>query len=120
MAVARTYAFSLTGVGEAEQVNGNFVTSDFFSQLGVNPVIGRSFSTGEDEVGAGAVALLGARTVATEVQWCARRFGEEHYSRLEVYTIVGVIPANFRLSVPGFRQTATYMCRLGNGAILCC
>jgi len=38
MALARRYAFSITGVGEAEQVNAALVSSDFFSVLGVNPV----------------------------------------------------------------------------------
>src|SRR5438874_13173021 len=50
IAIGRGYAFSLTGIGEAEQVKGEFVSSEFFSQLGVNPVVGRTFSTGEDEV----------------------------------------------------------------------
>src|SRR5438270_10538561 len=58
MAIARTYAFSLTGVGEAEQVNGGFVASDFFSQLAANPVIGRTFSTCADEVGCAPVGLI--------------------------------------------------------------
>src|ERR1700731_179158 len=30
LAVGRVYAFSLTGIGEAEQVGGEFVSSDFF------------------------------------------------------------------------------------------
>ena len=58
IAIARNNAFSLTGVGEAEQVNGEFVSSDFFPLLGVSPVVGRTFAAGEDEVGAGAVALI--------------------------------------------------------------
>ncbi len=33
MAVARSNAFSLTGTGEAEQVNGEFISSDFFTVL---------------------------------------------------------------------------------------
>ncbi len=58
MAVARPYAFSLTGTGEPEQVNAEFVTSDFFSLLGVTPVLGRSFATGEDEIGGPPLALV--------------------------------------------------------------
>jgi hypothetical protein len=38
IAIARRYAFSLTGAGEAEQVGGEFVSSDFFQILGVKPV----------------------------------------------------------------------------------
>src|SRR6266550_5518687 len=50
MAVWRSYAFSLTGVGEAEQVNGEFVSSDFFKILGAKPLLGRFFTPGEDEI----------------------------------------------------------------------
>src|ERR1700685_1844110 len=60
IALARTYAFSLTGVGEAEQVSGEFVSSDFFPVLGVKPIIGRTFTEDEEPVGAGPVALISA------------------------------------------------------------
>src|SRR5262249_50298625 len=52
MAVTRNVSFSLTGLGEAEQVRARFISSDFFPLLGVNPVIGRTFAPGEDEIGA--------------------------------------------------------------------
>src|ERR1700740_2716761 len=35
MAITRSYAFSLTGRGEAEQLRARFISSDFFSVLGV-------------------------------------------------------------------------------------
>jgi hypothetical protein len=50
MAIYRSYAFSLTGSGEPVQVSGEFVSSDLFPLLGVQPQIGRSFALGEDEV----------------------------------------------------------------------
>jgi predicted permease len=109
MAIARRYAFSLTGVGEAEQVNGNFVSSDFFSQLGVNPVIGRTFSTGDDEVGAGAMALISAGLWQRKFSAAPDILGKSITLDSKVYTIVGVIPANFRLSVPGFRDSDVYV-----------
>ena len=46
LAVARRYGFTLTGAGEAEQVRAEFVSSDFFSVLGVKPLIGRTFAPG--------------------------------------------------------------------------
>ena len=52
MAISAAIAFSLTGAGEAIQVNGEFVTSDYFSMLGVKPLLGRTFAPGEDEIGA--------------------------------------------------------------------
>src|SRR5690349_22599485 len=35
MAIHRGYAFSLTHSGEPEQINGEFITSDFFPVLGI-------------------------------------------------------------------------------------
>ncbi|HEU0368925.1 MAG TPA: ABC transporter permease, partial [Candidatus Acidoferrum sp.] len=60
MAISRGYAFSLTGVGEAEQVRARFISSDFFSIVGVNPVLGRTFAPGEDEIGAAPIVLITA------------------------------------------------------------
>src|SRR5690349_24704039 len=44
MAIERGYNFNLTRLGEAEQLNARFITSDFFKVLGVNPLIGRGFT----------------------------------------------------------------------------
>lgn len=109
IAMGRGYAFSLTGIGEAEQVKGEFVSSEFFSQLGVNPVIGRTFSTGEDEVGAGPVAMIGAGLWQRKFSAARDVFGKSITLDSKAYTIVGVIPANFHLTVPGFRECDVYV-----------
>ena len=109
VAVSRGYAFSLTGLGEAEQVRGRFISSDFFSILGVNPILGRAFTVGEDEIGAAPIALISAGL------W-DRKFG----SRQDVlgksitmdgrqYTVVGIIPANFDLLLKSFRTADVYV-----------
>src|SRR5205085_5327527 len=97
MAVQRGTSFILTGLGEAEQLDGLFVSSEFFRQLGVVPVIGRDFAPGEDRVGAAPIVMI------TSALW-NRKFG----SRQDVlgksltldgknYTIIGVVPTNFDL-----------------------
>src|SRR5262245_36961566 len=53
LAIARPYAFSLTGIGVAEQVQGEFISSDFFPLLGVKPMMGRTFTPEEERIGAG-------------------------------------------------------------------
>jgi predicted permease len=94
MAVWRSYAFSLTGTGDAEQINAHLVSSDFFPILGVKPILGRIFLPGEDEIGAAPIAVI------TDSLW-RRKFA----STREIlgkgitldgnsYTIVGVIPAS--------------------------
>src|SRR5579863_1833614 len=60
MAISRDNSFALTGSGEAEQLSAELTSSDFFSLLGVKPVIGRVFAPGEDEIGAAPVAIISA------------------------------------------------------------
>jgi len=44
MAVFFDRSFNLTGDGEPEEVTGQFVTTNLFSVLGSNPVLGRTFA----------------------------------------------------------------------------
>jgi predicted permease len=109
VAIARSYAFSLTGTGEAEQVGAEFVSSDFFPLLGVKPVTGRTFAQDEDQVGAGPVALISAGLWQRKFSSAPDILGKNIRLDAKDYTIIGVIPANFRLVIPGFRDTQVYV-----------
>src|ERR1700733_2145558 len=110
LAIARSYPFSLTGIGEAEQVAGEFVSSDFFSVLGVNPTIGRTFAPDEDRVGAGSpVALISAGLWRRKFSSAPDILGKSITLDAKDYTIVGVIPADFHLAIPGFRESLVYV-----------
>jgi len=93
IAVWRGYAFSLTGTGEAEQVNAQLVSSDFFPILGVKPLLGRSFLAGEDEIGAAPIAVISEglwrRKFASAPDILSKGITLDGNS----YSIVGVIPA---------------------------
>jgi putative ABC transport system permease protein len=64
----RSDNFNLTGSGEAERLHGHMISADFFSTLGLQPVLGRAFRPEEDQPGAAPVAILG------DALW-KRRFG---------------------------------------------
>ncbi|MGI8770686.1 MAG: ADOP family duplicated permease [Acidobacteriaceae bacterium] len=109
LAVSRGTGFILTGAGASEEVRGEFVSSDFFPVLGVQPEAGRLFAPHEDEIGRGPVALISAG-------FRARKFG----ARSDVlgktltldgrdYTIVGVLPASFSLTINNFRASDIYV-----------
>jgi predicted permease len=105
IAVARPFAVSLTGVGEAEQVDNDYISSDFFTVLGVKPFLGRTFLPGEDEIGAAPVALV------SEGFWKRKLGGEPNVLGTSLtldgrrYTVVGVIPESFHL----FHDYALYL-----------
>jgi putative ABC transport system permease protein len=51
--------YNLTGQGEPERLNGSRVSANLFPVLQVTPLIGRTFTEDEDEIGHDRVALLG-------------------------------------------------------------
>ena len=89
----------LTGMGEAERIAAPRASANFFSVLGVEPFIGRTFQAGEDVPNGPRVAVL------TYGFW-QRRFGGDQsvLGRAltingDSYTIVGVLPANFQFGL---------------------
>src|SRR5262249_45793249 len=51
-------SFTLSGAGEAEQLDGGKVSASFFPTLGAQPALGRNFFTEEDRPGADRVAII--------------------------------------------------------------
>ncbi len=96
-------------MGEAEQVNAEFTSSDFFPLLGVTPVLGRSFAPHEDQVGAGPVALISAGFWQRKFSGAPDVLGKSLTLNGKDYTIVGVIPASFHLVAPSFRDSELYI-----------
>ena len=89
----------LSGRGEPERVLSPSATANFFSVLGVEPLLGRTFQPGEDKPGAPRV------TVLTYGMW-QRRFGGDTgivgrplTINGESYTVIGVLPASFQFAL---------------------
>lgn len=86
-------SFNLTGDGNPEHVWGALVTANFFSVLGIDPILGRDLQPGEDRLGAPAPVMLIGHGL-----WKRRYGGDEDAVGSEVlvdqqrYTIVGVLP----------------------------
>ena len=84
------FAFTLTGLGDAVQLFGGRVTSNYFDVLGVRPIRGRNFLPNEEE--AADVATV------TENFWRKRMGGDPNVIGRSItldgvaHTIVGVLP----------------------------
>ena len=84
-----------TGEAEPEQLEGQLVTANVFSILGVKPALGRTFAADEDQQGKDQVAVL------SHSLW-QRRFNRDPgiINRTitlngESFTVVGVMPRDF-------------------------
>jgi putative ABC transport system permease protein len=90
----RSDDYNMTGAGEPERVHIHMISAEFFTALGMQPLLGRTFRPEEDVVGAGPVAML------SDGLW-HRRFGsaQDVLGRNitlngKAYTIVGVAPGH--------------------------
>ncbi|MGZ4897670.1 MAG: ABC transporter permease, partial [Candidatus Angelobacter sp.] len=68
MAAYRSSGFNLSGNGEPERLHGEMISAGFFEILGVNPIMGRTFTMDEDRLGANPTVMI------TEGLW-QRKFG---------------------------------------------
>jgi predicted permease len=91
------YAVTLTGLGDAEQLNTILLSSGFFEQLSVNPVLGRTFTQDEECVGAAPVVLLASHFWKRKFASAPDVLGKPLALNGKAYTIIGVIPASFDL-----------------------
>src|SRR5215212_6527695 len=85
--------FTLTGVGEPEQLVGGRVSSGYFAVVGVDPILGRAFLPEEYERGKDQAVILGYNF------WQRRFGGDRNIVNRSItldgdsYTVVGVMPA---------------------------
>src|SRR5271170_1751971 len=102
MAVSRSYSFSLTGLGPAEQTQAQFVTFDFFPILGVEARAGRTFVSADDQRGAAPVALISAGFWNRKFGAAPDAIGKTLTLDGKQFTIIGVIPQDFDLMLDSF------------------
>jgi predicted permease len=91
--------FNLTGSGRPEQMFGDMVTGDFFSILGVPPVVGRTLLSNEDRPGSANVAVLSYRLWQNRYGSNPNVIGQGIVLNGSTYTVIGVMPPGF-LSSP--------------------
>ncbi len=108
IAVSRSYSFSLTGLGPAEQAQAQFVTSDFFPILGVQPEAGRTFAPSDDQTGSAPVALISAGFWKRKFGAKADAIGKTLTLDGKQFTIIGVVPQDFDLMLDSFSASEIY------------
>jgi predicted permease len=95
--------YTVTGLGDPEQIQAIMVSPNFFSVLGVEPALGRTFTADEDKPGGPAVVILSHGFWRSHFGGQADAVGKAVTLDGRPYTIVGVLPA----SVSGFPLAQT-------------
>jgi len=109
MGISRADSFNLTGLGEAEQMQTEFVSTDFLPLLGVKPVLGRMFAEGEDEIGASPAVMISEGFWKRKFGGAPDVLGKSLTLDGRSYPIVGVVPASFELRIGSFSARELYL-----------
>ena len=84
-----------------ERVVAGYVTANFFEVMGASPAIGRTFTTDEDQPGNNRVVVLSHRLWMRRFGASAAVAGRSIRMNGVNYTVTGVMPASFDLTVDG-------------------
>ncbi len=82
---------------QPEALGSAAVSPNYFSVLGVSPQLGRTFSDGEDQPGRDHVVILSNELWDRHFGSDASLIGRTIRLNRENYTVIGVMPASFRL-----------------------
>jgi putative ABC transport system permease protein len=82
--------------GVPEQVQGASVTAGFFSTLEVRPLIGRTFTAGEDQPATSSLAVIGESIWRRRFAASSGVLGQTILVNGAVSTVIGVMPGEFR------------------------
>jgi len=88
-------SYTLTGRGEPARVQGAVVTASLFSLLGVQPLVGRHFTSQEDQPGAAPVVLLGYGLWQQHFGGDSNLVGQTVTLLGRSHTVVGIMPPGF-------------------------
>jgi len=91
MALIRGDGFTLTGNGDPEAVNAEWVTAEFFSVLDVAPLLGRVFAPGEDRAGRNNIVILNQKLWQRRFGSAPDVVGKNITLSDRPYTVVGVM-----------------------------
>ena len=93
--------YALTGRGEARRVHAVLATAQIFSTLRANPALGRQFLPEENHKGANHVIVLSHAFWQAEFGGMPNVIGQTIQLDSEPYTIIGVMPSEFRFPLQG-------------------
>ena len=97
LAISRSAGYSLMSAGEPERVRGRLISADFFKVLGIQPELGRYFTSEDDKAGGTPVALISTELWSRKFSTSPDVIGKSMTLDDRSYSIVGVVPPSLKL-----------------------
>lgn len=91
-------SFTVVGTSKPRRIDGRLVCWNFFTVLGVQPQLGRTFTAGDDRAGAPPVAMISDRLWKQELGGDPGIIGRTLRTTERTFTVIGVLPSGFRFS----------------------
>jgi len=88
-------SMNYSGGAEPERLRGTRVTAEFFQVLGVSPMLGRTFTAQENQLGSQHVVILSYGLWQRRFAGSRDVLGRQMNLNNELYSVVGVMPADF-------------------------
>lgn len=96
MAAFRRMPMDLSSIDPPDSVTGGWASHEYFSVLGVEPALGRSFLKEEETQGKNSVAMLSAELWASRFGRDPSILGKSITVNYAQVTVVGILPPGFR------------------------
>src|SRR5688572_14878769 len=96
LGIFRGTTFNLTGGDRPERLNAAVASADLFRAMGIAPLLGRSFSEGEDRPASDRVVILSERIWRNRFNSDASLVGRPITLSGQPHIVVGIMPATMR------------------------
>jgi predicted permease len=96
LAVAYSAGYNLSGAGEPSRVDAQRVTANYFATLRVHPFLGRDFRPEDEEPGQANVVILSHGYWLRQFAGRPEAVNQTVQLDGQTFTIIGVMPADFR------------------------
>ena len=116
LAAYQYWSASTSGQGQAEELYGVRVSSNFFSAVNVRPMLGHDFSTEQNSLGTGDQIVISNALWRQHFGSDASAVGATLKLDGKPYTVIGIMPARatFPLGAPSFWMPLTLDWRMRN------
>ncbi len=104
IAAYRPSGYNLAGKSEAEHLHGEMISAGFLEILGIQPLLGRTFTREEDRRNSGQVVMISEGLWQRDFGGASNIIGQRLVLDGVGRTVIGVVPGNFRLRLPNFQD----------------